>query len=93
MLHLLSLLLQSLQQVLRAHPYIWVVSLLVTVVLMAAGVLGVLAAAQTETRHRKDSASGARHGACVQQEAACRTLLPGSHKQRVGNTGWHKAGS
>jgi hypothetical protein len=52
------LLLQSLQQVLRAHPYIWIVSLLITVVLMAAGVLGVLAAAQTETRHRKDSATG-----------------------------------
>jgi type II secretory pathway component PulK len=44
--------------VLRAHPYIWVVSVLLTVVLMAAGVVGVLAAAQTETRHRKDSATG-----------------------------------
>ncbi|WIA33746.1 hypothetical protein OEZ86_006861 [Tetradesmus obliquus] len=57
--------LKSLQQVLRAHPYIWVVSLLVTVVLMAAGVLGVLAAAQTETRHRKDSASGFANNAAV----------------------------
>jgi hypothetical protein len=52
-------LVQSLLQVLRAHPYIWIVSVLLTVVLMAAGVVGVLAAAQTETRHRKDSATGA----------------------------------
>jgi hypothetical protein len=55
-------LLQSLRQVLRAHPYIWIVSVLLTVVLMTAGVVGVLAAAQTETRHRKDSATGACNG-------------------------------
>jgi hypothetical protein len=76
-------LMQSLQQVLRAHPYIWIVSLLVTVVLMAAGVIGVLAAAQTETRHRKDSATGMAVLRHKQQRYACSTAAGYS------NASWH----
>lgn len=47
----------------RAHPYVGVVSLLTMAAIMTAGVVGVLAAADTETRHRKDAATGARRHA------------------------------
>lgn len=46
----------------RAHPYVLIVSLLTTAAIMTAGVVGVLAAADTETRHRKDSATGKEQG-------------------------------
>jgi hypothetical protein len=43
----------------RAKPHILILSLLATLLLIAAGVVGVLAASNTETRHRKGSALGA----------------------------------
>lgn len=42
----------------RAHPYVLIVTLLTLAGIMAAGLVGVLAAAHTETQHRKDSAQG-----------------------------------
>lgn len=42
----------------RAHPYVAVVSFLTMAVVLVAGVVGVLAAADTETRHRRDAATG-----------------------------------
>jgi hypothetical protein len=51
--------LQGQLRVLREHPYIWVVGLLVAAILIAAGTFGVLAATSTETSHRRTSAQGA----------------------------------
>jgi hypothetical protein len=49
---------QSAAKVIRAHPYVAAVLLLTMAAIMTAGVVGVLAAADTETRHRKDAATG-----------------------------------
>lgn len=54
---------QSTAKVIRAHPYVGAMSLLTMAAIMTAGVVGVLAAADTETRHRKDAATGACHPA------------------------------
>lgn len=56
---LLLCLLQSVHKVVRAHPYVLAVSFLAMAAVMTAGVLGVLAAADSETRHRRASATGA----------------------------------
>ncbi|KAF8060038.1 serine/threonine-protein kinase [Scenedesmus sp. PABB004] len=61
----MRLAIKSFRQVVRAHPYILVVALLTTAVLATAGVLGVLAAARTEMRHRRDSAMGFANNAAV----------------------------
>eukprot|EP00775_Hariotina_reticulata_P009645 gene9645-9805_t len=50
--------LEGVSKVVREKPYTLLVSLLATLLLIAAGVVGVLAAANTETRHRKGSAIG-----------------------------------
>jgi hypothetical protein len=49
---------QSTVRVVRAHPYVAVVSFLTMAIVLVAGVVGVLAASDTETRHRRDSAKG-----------------------------------
>lgn len=49
---------QSTAKVICAHPYVALLSLLTMAIIMTAGVVGVLAAADTETRHRKDAAKG-----------------------------------
>lgn len=53
----------------RAHPYVAVVSLLTTAAILTAGVVGVLAAASTETRHRMDSCKGEQQVFCTASPA------------------------
>jgi hypothetical protein len=48
--------------VLRRHPRIWLIALLVALALAGAGVGGVLAAARAETKHRWEVAQGERRG-------------------------------
>lgn len=58
---------QGVTRILRHHPGVWIAALLVTLVLAAAGVAGVMAAAQVETDNRAVAAIGEATSGCIRQ--------------------------